>query len=142
MNEPIIVEHTFAASAEDVWKAITQLDLMIQWFFENIPAFQPEVGFKTQFLVTNEGRNFTHLWQVTEVFPQKKISYSWRYEEYPQGDGLVSFEIFSSEKDTVLKVTALGMDTFPSEIPEFKRESCEGGWKYFIKDRLHTFLSR
>lgn len=32
-NQPIIVEQSFNTSIEDVWKAITELDQMKQWFF-------------------------------------------------------------------------------------------------------------
>ena len=56
--------------------------------FENIPEFETHVGFKTQFLIENEGRKFTHLWEVMEVIPNQKIAYNWTYDEY-EGEGLV-----------------------------------------------------
>lgn len=59
-EEPVIVEQTFDASVETVWNAITVLDQMRQWYFENIPSFRPEVGFETQFDVQNEDRHFLH----------------------------------------------------------------------------------
>ena len=50
--EPIVVEQAFDASKAAVWKAISEREQMIQWFFDNIPEFQAEVGFETQFDVT------------------------------------------------------------------------------------------
>ncbi len=44
---------------------------MRKWYFENIPAFKPEVGFETQFNVQSEERNFLHKWKVTEVQPSE-----------------------------------------------------------------------
>ena len=46
-NEPIIVEETFATSIDKVWEAITNVDKMRKWFFENIESFKPEGGFLT-----------------------------------------------------------------------------------------------
>jgi uncharacterized protein YndB with AHSA1/START domain len=136
---PIIVEEEFSQSASIVWDAITNIDLMPKWYFENIPAFKPEVGFSTQFVVESGGRSFLHLWKVTEVIPQRKIVYNWKYEDHP-GDSFVSFEISESGKSTMLKVSHQVQEDFPEDIPEFTRESCLGGWTYFIKDRLKVYL--
>ena len=66
-DEPIVVEQTFNASIETVWNAITDIDQMRQWYFENIPSFEPKVGFETQFNVQCQGRDFLHMWKVTEL---------------------------------------------------------------------------
>jgi len=33
-------------------------------------------------------------------------------------------------------------ESFPLDIPEFKRESCVEGWTYFIKKRLKEYLDK
>ena len=140
-DEPIVVEQTFNASIETVWKAITDIDLMRQWYFENIPSFEPEVGFETQFDVQSESRNFLHLWTVTDVDPPQKIAYRWRYEEYP-GDSIVTFQLSEVDGATRLTLTVHVLEDFPDDIPEFRRESCMEGWHYFIGKRLKAFLER
>jgi uncharacterized protein YndB with AHSA1/START domain len=137
--EPIVVEQTFDVSKETVWEAITQRERMIRWFFADIPDFKPEVGFCTQFNVDAGERNFYHLWTITEVVDGEKIVYDWRYKDYA-GQGLVTFEIFARGSGSVLRVTTLGIESFPSDIPEFTRDSCEGGWKYFIQGNLKYYL--
>ena len=47
-NEPFVIERTYNAPVEKVWKAITDNDLMKQWYFK-IAAFKPEVGFEFSF---------------------------------------------------------------------------------------------
>lgn len=136
---PIIVEATLSAKVEKVWNALTKQHLMIQWYFDNIPAFEATVGFKTQFNVKSNGKDFIHLWEVTEVVPNKKISYSWQYANYT-GKGHVAFELTEVGRKTLLKLSNTGLDSFPQDIPEFKRESCIGGWNYFIKQRLKEYL--
>jgi uncharacterized protein YndB with AHSA1/START domain len=114
---------------------------MRQWYFENIPSFEPEVGFETQFNIHNEGRDFLHLWKVTEVIPLKKIKYSWKFEGYP-GASFVAFELFEHSAGTKLRVSTEIIEDFPDDIPEFRRESCLGGWTFFITNRLRDFLEK
>lgn len=136
---PIIVEQVVDAPIETVWKSITEIDLMRQWYFENIPSFKAEIGFETQFNVQSGSRNFLHKWKVTDVIPQKMITYNWKYEGYP-GDSFVTFELSSQNSLTKLKLTHHVQKSFPDDIPEFTRESCLGGWTFFIKQRLKEFL--
>jgi len=140
-EKPIIVEENFKASIDTVWKALTDISQMRQWYFENIPSFKPEVGFKTQFNVKSEERNFLHMWEITEVVPLKRIAYSWKFKEYP-GEGMVVFELSVQNKFTKLKLTNSGLESFPADIPEFKRESCIAGWEYFINNRLKEYLDK
>ena len=136
---PIVVEQDFDRSVSAVWDAVTKIGEMRKWYFENIPDFKAEEGFATRFVVESGGRSFLHLWEVTEVDPQHKVVYNWRYEGLP-GDSLVTFEVSGDEKSARLRVTALVLESFPEDIPEFSRESCLGGWTYFIKGRLKAYL--
>ena len=138
---PVIVVQSFPVSKENLWNAITQQPKMIQWFFENIPDFKPKTGFTTTFVVENEGRVFPHLWAITQVQPHKKIEYNWKYKGYP-GDATVTFELQEQGQNTLLKVTHRVIEAFPQNIPEFTRESCEAGWKYFIQQRLKDYLTQ
>lgn len=79
-DEPIIVEQTFARPVEAVWKAITEVDRMRQWYFAPIPAFRAEVGFEVQFTIQSQDRIFPHQWRVIKVEPLKLISYTWKYD--------------------------------------------------------------
>ncbi len=140
-DKPIVVEQTFDVSITELWNAITELKQMTQWFFENIESFEPKVGFETKFVIENEGRVFSHLWKITEVERLKKITYNWKYEEYT-GDSFVTFELVNQGKNTKLKLVHTTTKDFPSNIPEFTRESCVGGWNYFIKQRLKEYLKK
>jgi len=140
-NEPIIIEQTFNTSIDSIWNAITKVDQMRGWFFENIESFKPEVGFETQFSVQTQDRSFLHIWKLTEVVPMKKIIYNWKYGGY-SGDSFVMFELFEQENRTKLRLTHEGIESFPKNIPEFSRESCIEGWNYFIRNRLKEFLEK
>lgn len=138
-DPPILVEAQFKNSAEALWNALTSLPEMKKWYFEVLDDFQPKVGFKTSFKVHSENRIFTHQWEVTEVVPQKKITYSWRFLEYP-GASTSTFEVMENNDGAALKLTVLVQEDFPDDIPEFKRESCMGGWDYFIHGNLKEYI--
>jgi uncharacterized protein YndB with AHSA1/START domain len=138
-DKPIIVEQVFNASRTDVWNALTDIDEMKKWYFENIPAFEPVNGFKTSFNVISNGRNFLHKWEVTEVIPEERIAYTWRFEGY---GGLSTTDFFLKEENGGVRLilTVTVQEDFQENIEEFKRESCIGGWNYFIKERLKNYL--
>ena len=138
-DKPVKVENIFDGSINEVWKAITEHDQMVQWFFDNLPDFKPEPGFRTQFNVKAPSRDFLHLWEVTEVKQYKKIVTNWKYEGI-QGESLVTFQLEAQDNKTKLTVSTKVVEDFDDNIPEFKRESCLKGWNYFINNRLNTFL--
>ena len=140
-DPPVVVQQTYSATINEVWKALTEVERMRQWYFENIPDFRAEVGFQTQFVVKSEDRDFPHRWRVTAVEPNRKIAYDWQYDGFP-GDGFVVFELSEQGSSTALELTMTDRETFPDDIPEFRRENCIAGWDYFLKDRLKKFLER
>lgn len=138
-KEPIIVEQHFDLPIKKVWEAITDRDKMVQWFFADIPEFKAEKGFTTEFDVDSGRRIFHHQWRILEAEAPRKITYHWSYEDM-EGEGIVTFELMEEDNSTLLKLTNTGLDSFPADMPEFTRESCIGGWEYFIKGNLKNFL--
>ena len=136
----IVITQVYQVPKERLWTAITDLEEMRQWYFPNLPAFEPRLGFKTSFNVEAPSRDFLHQWEVTEVEEGKYIAYSW---EYPDMEGL-AFVSFLLEEVTVdtSKLTLIDhiVEDFPSKYPEFQRESGVEGWTYFIKERLKNYL--
>ena len=131
VKTPVIIEQTFHASIDKVWAAITQVNKMRQWFFNNIDSFVSEVGFKTQFNVKSGTRDFLPLWELTEIIPGQKIVYNWRYGGYP-GDSFVTIELFEQIDGVKLRLTHQGVESFPAGIREFTRQSCMEGWRTCI----------
>ncbi len=139
-SKAIIVEQSFDCSPSRLWQAITKVEEMRQWFFSNIPDFRAELGFETQFMVDAGERQFMHLWKIIEVRPEQLIKYQWRYKDY-EGTGIVTFEIDQKKGQTMLTLTNEGLESFQPKVPEFTRENCEGGWNYFINDRLKSYIA-
>lgn len=136
---PIVTERAIAASPTDVWRAISDGEVMPKWFFEPITEFRPEVGFETQFTISLEDQDFVHLWRVTEAVFEKRLSYTFNYAGF-DGDAVVTWELTKVDQGTQVAVTHRGLETFPQDVEAFSREACEGGWAYFL-DRLEAHLA-
>ena len=137
--EAIVIERTFNAPVAKVWQALTDVDQMRQWYFD-LKEFRPEVGFEFEFVVEHEGNSYHHLCKVTEVIPQKKIAYTWRYKG-ESGDSLVTFELSPEGEGTRLKLTHTGIDTFP-KTPAYARKNFETGWTQIVDSELRQFVEQ
>jgi len=134
---PVIVERTFNAPIATVWKAITDKDDMKRWYFD-LKEFKAEAGFEFKFTVTHEGFTYAHHCEVLEVVPGKKLVHSWRYEGH-EGDSRVTWELFAEGKQTRLKLTHEGLESFP-RTPAFARKNFEGGWTQIVGSSLKAFV--
>ncbi len=136
--EPFVIERTYQAPIDKVWRAITDKDQMKQWYFD-LEEFKPEVGFEFQFTGGTEENSYLHLCRITEVVEGRKLTYSWRYDGYP-GNSFVTFELFPEGDKTRLKLTHEELETLPQDNPDFARKNFEAGWTDIIGTLLPDFL--
>ena len=134
---PVVVERTFHAPVEAVWKAITDTEQMKQWYFE-IEDFAPEPGCEFRFVVEHQGMVYDHRCKVTEVIPGRKLAYTWRFEGHA-GESLVTFDLFPEGDATRLRVTHEGLESFP-KTEAFARKNFQQGWTSLIGTELKAFL--
>jgi len=139
LTEAIILERTFDAPVGRVWTALTDVDQMREWYFD-LTEFKPQVGFEFDFIVEHEGNSYHHLCRVTDVVPEKRIAYTWRYKGEP-GDSLVTFELFPDGNKTRLKLTHTGIETFP-RTSAYARKNFEAGWTAIIGSELKQFVEK
>lgn len=137
--EPFVIERVLNASPERVWQAISDKEKMKQWYFD-LAEFKAEPGFEFSFEGGPDDRKYMHLCKVTEVVPGKKLTYSWRYEGY-EGNSFVTFELFDEGKQTRIKLTHAGLETFPKH-PDFARSNFEAGWTDLIGHLLKDFVEK
>jgi uncharacterized protein YndB with AHSA1/START domain len=139
LAEAVIVERTFDAPVGRVWTALTDVNEMRRWYFD-LKEFKPEIAFEVEFVVEHEGNTYHHLCKVTEVIPEKKIAYTWRYKGEP-GDSLVTFELSPEGHKTRLKMTHTGIESFP-RTPAYARKNFETGWNTIIDSELRQFVEK
>lgn len=136
----VIVERVFDADIALVWRAITEKELMKQWYFD-LAEFNVEVGFKFEFMGGPEdGVQYKHLCEITEVIKEQKLTYSWKFDGY-EGLSFVTFELFYEGEQTRLKLTHSGIDTFP-DTPDFAIHNFQAGWDNIVTNSLKGFLEK
>jgi uncharacterized protein YndB with AHSA1/START domain len=140
LNEAIVLERTYDAPVNAVWQALTDKNKMKQWYFD-IKDFKPEVGHEFQFYAGDDKKQYLHICVIKEVIPQKKISYTWKYD-YDPNVTLVSFELFPDGQKTKLRLTHEGIDNFSKDHPEFARKNFLQGWTGFVDKELKEFLEK
>lgn len=140
-HEPFVIERSYNAPVEKVWKAITDKEQMKQWYFD-VPGFKPEVGNEFTFSGKGtDGTEYVHVCKVTEVIPNKKLSYTWMYKDY-EGSSLLTWELFDEGETTRVKLTHEGLETFPQDKKDFGRESFSAGWNHIVGISLKEFLEK
>jgi uncharacterized protein YndB with AHSA1/START domain len=136
-DSPVIIEEDFNAPIDKVWRAITDKKEMQSWYFD-VSDFKPEPGFEFRFNGGSEEKTFVHLCKIIEVIPEKKLSYSWRFEGFP-GNSVLTFELTPEGNKTHLKLIHEGLGTFPDQ-PEFAKENFMMGWNQIIGSGLKNYL--
>ena len=138
-NQPIIVEKVVNAPVTRVWKAITDLKQMKEWYFD-MPAFEAKKGFEFTFEGGTKDQKFTHICKITEVVENKKLQHTWGYKGY---DGLstVTWELTDMGSKTKVKLTHTGLETFPP-IEAFARKNFETGWNSIVGDLLPKYTEK
>ncbi|NVO20774.1 MAG: SRPBCC domain-containing protein [Bacteroidetes bacterium] len=138
-TQPVIVERHYASPLIKVWQAITDIEKLRQWYFD-LEDFQARVGFEFQFYGGKDESNpYLHKCRIIEVITEAKLSYSWRYENFP-GNSLVTFQLLEQDEGTLLRLTHTGIETFGSN-PDFAKEEFTLGWTMFLNDALGEFLN-
>ena len=138
--EPVTYEKTFQVPVSRLWKAFTDETEMKKWYFD-ISGFRAEVGIEFQFFGGIEERQYRHICRITEVIPERKIAYSWRYDGYA-GNSIVTFEFADDNGNSILRLTHAGLETFPQDNLDFDRRSFEAGWHEIINGSLTKYLGK
>jgi uncharacterized protein YndB with AHSA1/START domain len=139
-STPVTIERAFHVPVRTVWKALTDKNEMKKWYFD-LAEFKPEKGFEFHFYGGDEKKQYLHRCRITEVAPEKKIQYTWRYEGFP-GESRVTFELFPEGTGTKLQLTHEGLETFPATNPDLSKERFVEGWTYIIHTSLREYLEK
>lgn len=138
-TKPLIVERTYNAPIEKVWKAITDRSQMKEWYFD-LEDFKPEKGFKFSFTGGDEHVQYVHNCEVLEADPPNKLSHTWTYEANP-GYSVVTWELFKeNEKQTRVKLSHEGLPSFSNGDPNFEVSSFTKGWNSILGESLRKYL--
>ncbi|MCP9756891.1 hypothetical protein EGI26_17130 [Lacihabitans sp. CCS-44] len=137
-SSDFVIERTYNADISKVWEAISNKDVMKLWYFD-LEEFKAEVGFKFNFVGGEPPKEYLHLCEIVEVVHEKTLAYTWAYAGYG-GISTVIFELESIGTQTKLTLAHKGLQSFPSNNPDFAKKNFEAGWTSIIGTSLLEFL--
>lgn len=138
LPEPLVITRKLNAPVVNVWKALSDSATLKKWmpFF---PDFKAEVGFEARFMLgASPDRQYEHICQVTEAEPERKLTYSWRYEGI-KGDAYVTYELEPAGAQTHLTLTYRVTEMFPLDNPDLTVKNAAYGWNHIV-DSLKEFV--
>ncbi len=132
MNE-VFLSETINAPVEKVWRALTDVDQMRQWYFPMLETFKPVKDFETSFNVHHNDKDFPHVWKVTDAIENKLIAYDWRFDGFP-GNSHLTFELTDQGASTILNIKHSGLDSFRPDLhPDLSAENFKEGWQQLVQ---------
>jgi Uncharacterized conserved protein len=140
--EPVIVERTLQAPISKVWKALTDPRQIKSWYFD-IESFKAEPGFEFVFYGGDNEVQWAHYCKVLEAVKEKKLSYTWSYDEFPGAITTVTWELFAGDNNTtIVRITHTGLEKFPQDNKNFRRQSFNDGWTYILGISLKDYVEQ
>jgi uncharacterized protein YndB with AHSA1/START domain len=137
---PFVIERVFDAPVSRVWKALTVRDDIGEWFMD-IDGFEPKEGYEFTLVAEHKDKRYIHFCRVTEVIDQRKLSWSFRFQN-TNGITYVTWELFPEGRKTRLRLTHEGLEKIAHAGPEYGRQNFVEGWTSFLDERLAQFLQR
>lgn len=136
-STPLVTERVFNLPLETVWHSLIREEALKEWYFVQLQAFKPIVGFEFRF--TNDSSSFQKEWRVTQVVEARTFAHTWAYKGY-SGSSEVRFDLFTESGKTKLRITHTGLESFPDDS-QFARNRFVWGWDY-IANNLETYLKK
>ena len=141
MSSQLTFEFRYAAAPERVWQAITDKELMKQWYF-HIPDFELRVNAMFNFYEPGNERKFHHQCVIKAVEPNHKLQHTWTYPEMSKGSSLLTWEFIPDGNGTLVKLTHTGIESFDDGGKDFAPANYKAGWNEILGKMLREFLEK
>jgi uncharacterized protein YndB with AHSA1/START domain len=136
-----IIKHTFdfKQPAKEVWKYLTEAELMAEWLMKT--DFKPIVGHQFRFWanavceINFDGNIYC---EVLEIVPQKKLVYSWKSGATDGSinfDSIVTWTLNPKGKGTELVLEHTG---FNSPVHDMLFQAMNKGWETNVIKIINT----
>ncbi|HET9188250.1 MAG TPA: SRPBCC domain-containing protein [Acidothermaceae bacterium] len=138
MTEAVELERFFPHPPADVWRALTDAELLGQWLMPNdiVPVVGHSFTFTTKPMAEFDG--VVHC-TVLEVDVEHRLVFAWRSNSGL--DTTVTWTLRAEANGTLLRLVHHGFDT-ADPLQRIAFDAMGGGWRGHIADRLAATLDR
>ena len=128
-----------AKDPQTVWRALTNKELMREWYFD-IADFELREGHEFHFYEPGGGRKYFHQCRIREIQPQKKLVHTWTHPTRSKGESVVTWELQENENGTLVTLSHDGLEHLADAGPEFVPGNFQAGWDGFLQ-RLKNYVN-
>jgi uncharacterized protein YndB with AHSA1/START domain len=133
------------ATPEVVFKAITETNELTKWFPDHV-ILEPNVGGKVRFSFYKEqnkmDRDYIVEGSIIEFIPNKKISYTWQYNDIPEfPETIVSWKLEELERNKT-RVELVHSGFTGKEQEKVSSKGHDEGWTHFMNELSKYCLQR
>ncbi|HUH33717.1 MAG TPA: SRPBCC domain-containing protein [Daejeonella sp.] len=136
----VVKDVTLEAPIDKVWHAITDKEEMKAWYFA-IEEFIAKPGFQFKMYGEKKGVKFPISCTIKEVEQNKKLSYTWSYDDFP-AETLLTFELNENGRQTELRLTHEGLERIPNESTDTSVENHRDGWEFIVGTSLKQYVEK
>lgn len=141
MSTPITETVICNASANTIWKALTDPAQMKAWYFSMFD-FELKVGNQFYFYEPGENKKFKHVCEILDIIPNNKFSHTWTYPELTNGSSVVTWNLKEENGYTKVILTHEGLESFEDGGPDFVRANFEAGWHEILSKSLKEYVEK
>ncbi len=141
MHENVIVKQKVDAPVEKVWAALTDKNLMKEWYFD-IADFELSEHGEFNFFEPGDTKKFHHHGEILEVIPNVKLKHTWSYPEFSKEKTIVIWRLEEADGGTLVTLTHKGLENLNHLGNDFRRESFEEGWNEIVGKSLKEFVEK
>lgn len=137
------ISKTYKAPIAFVWQALTDKDMLKEWYFNFAADFKLEVGAVFEWEAGEpNGKQWLHRGQMLEIVPQQKLVHTWEYPGY-SGSSTLSWELSAlDENHTQIVLTHTFNNPFDKNEAALRKVNFENGWNHIINISLTDYLKR
>jgi len=137
--QPIVINFTFNAPLEKVWRALTNEAELKKWYFP-VENYVFEVGKEFTFYESTDSKNYLHKARFLNIIPNQLIEYTWEHPSHSKGSSIVKWEVEAQGDYTKLTLTHTGTENFADAGPAFSKTNYEMGWNAIVGTMLRNYL--
>lgn len=137
--KPIVVTQVFNVPISEVWKALTEVNNLKNWYFP-VKNFELEVGKTFTFYESETGSRFFHACTMLQIIPEQLLEHSWTHPNDSKGTSVLKWELASEGTGTKVTLTHTGAENFADAGADFSVANFEMGWNAILKTMLRNFL--
>ena len=138
---PIQISTKINAPIDLVWDAITNPDVMRQWFV-GVDRSEIQDGDTYKFIEMFGDEQLLHECLILEMDEPSRLRHTWSYPDLSQASSTVTWNLEKQGNQTEVLLTHEGIHRLTSDLPDLTDQRLMSFWDNALNQHLKKFLER